>query len=120
MQEVLPGDDPLTMRWTQDQLNEYQNRRKAKAAKPECPVCDVPLAAPEGEEKNTGRILVRIIGRRVRLLDPDNCICKYHLDCLRYAGIIPNDREEDIELHVKQEKVCTKAEECTIIEVEGI
>lgn len=71
----------------------------------------------EGEEKNSGRIPVRITSFRRRLLDPDNLSAKYFTDCLRYAEMIPNDRPQDIDLTVSQVKVRSKLEEHTEIEI---
>lgn len=73
----------------------------------------------EGEAQGTGRVTLRFTLRRVRLLDP--CAkygsCKALIDGLRYAGLIHNDREEDIGLEVTQEKVAHFAEEETLITI---
>lgn len=106
------------MRWTQEQLDAYEARRKSQTAEPERPVRHEPVGAPQGEAKNTNRIRVRITGFRRRLLDPDNLCPKYFIDCLRYAELIPNDRAEDISLEVKQVKILRKDSECTVIEIE--
>jgi hypothetical protein len=94
-------------------------QRKAQSAQPECAVCDAPVGEAQGESKNAGRVRVWIESRRARLLDPDNLAAKYFVDSLRYAGLIPNDRTEDIELKVTQKKV-KKGEEETVIELERI
>ncbi|HEX2900802.1 MAG TPA: hypothetical protein VHS96_13860 [Bacteroidia bacterium] len=56
---------------------------------------------------------------RVALLDPDNkwASVKFLLDAMRYAGLIPNDRECDIEMIVTQQKVAHRAEEGTGVEI---
>lgn len=79
-------------------------------------VCDDPLAKTPGETKNSGRVSVRIVSYRKRLLDPDNLIggAKYFTDTLRYCGLIPDDREQDITLQVEQKK---SNQECTLIEI---
>jgi hypothetical protein len=53
------------------------------------------------------------------LQDRDNhtASVKDLLDGLRHAGLIPDDREEDIQLEVEQEKVGTAAEEGTRVEI---
>jgi hypothetical protein len=61
-------------------------------------------APPQGSPR---RFRVRITSYRRRLIDPDNLFVKPFIDCLRYAEIIPNDRPQDIELQVGQEKVKT-------------
>lgn len=73
----------------------------------------------KGETQSAGRTALRFTLCRVRLLDP--CAkygsCKALIDGLRYAGIIFNDREEDITLEVHQAKVAHFAEEKTVIEI---
>mgnify|MGYP000155408296 CR=1 FL=1 len=74
-----------------------------------------PLAKTGGKKENTGRIHIRLTARRKRLIDPDNLVFKYFIDCLRYAGAIPDDRAEDVTIETKQEK--TRQKEETIIEL---
>jgi len=68
-----------------------------------------------GKKTNTGRVLVRIAIRRRRLVDPCNAGQKYLVDCLRYSGLLRDDREQDIALEIHQEK--TREEEETLIEL---
>tara|TARA_R110002051_G_scaffold209469_1_gene275287 strand:- start:305 stop:628 length:324 start_codon:yes stop_codon:yes gene_type:complete len=75
------------------------------------------LGEEEGEGESPGRIAVRFISRRVRLLDPDNLTPKYVLDGLRYSGLIYDDRATDITFSCEQEKVAHRAEEETIISI---
>lgn len=63
-----------------------------------------PVAAQERETGHASRLLVSVTSYRKRLCDPDNLCPKYFIDCLRYAQIIPDDRPQDIELRVSQEK----------------
>lgn len=75
-----------------------------------------PLAGcAQGKGGHPGRILVSITSHRRRLLDPDNIVVKYFVDCLRYSGLLRDDRNEDIELRVSQKKVQTAEEERTEI-----
>jgi Holliday junction resolvase RusA-like endonuclease len=64
------------------------------------------------------RIRVLFSCFRTKLLDTDNKFgsVKYALDALRYAGLIKDDKESDIELVVNQYK-CKKTEECTAIDL---
>ena len=79
-----------------------------------------PLAAGQGEKGGAGKFSVRFISVRKRLLDPDNLSCKWLLDALRYASIIPGDEPEKIALEVTQRK-CAKGEnEHTVIEIEKL
>jgi len=76
-------------------------------------------SAGEGEAPRTGRPRVCFTLRRVRLLDTD---AKYTslkdvLDGLAISRLIPGDREEEISLECKQERVGSFAEEETIIEI---
>jgi len=73
------------------------------------------LGPTKGEKAYTGRILVRITIFRKRLVDPCNAGQKYLVDCLRYSGILVDDREQDIALEIRQEK--TRGEEETLIEL---
>jgi len=75
------------------------------------------VAKVAGEEGYCQRFSVRITSYRVRLLDPDNLCGKYFVDCLRYSGIIPDDTATVVDYSIRQEKVRTKAEEATLIEV---
>lgn len=109
-------------RWTENEFNAFIARREASGAKPKPVVCDEPVAAKAGEGSYAARLprrIVRIFSYRRRLLDFDNLTggCKYFLDCCRYAQLIPDDRPEDITLEVRQEKVASKAEERTEIEI---
>jgi len=108
----------ITMpRWTKQEYDAFIARRQASGAKPEQVVRDEPAAAPARETRHPSRIHVHVVSFRTRLCDPDNLCPKYFVDCLRYAGIIPNDREEDISLEVRQVKVSSKTEERTEIEI---
>ncbi len=84
---------------------------------PKRPVRHEPLATDKGKEGNLGRAVVRIKSLRTRLLDPDNLCPKYFIDGLRYAGLIRGDSSAEILLEVSQEKVATRKEERTEIEV---
>lgn len=75
------------------------------------------LAANKTEEKHSGRFLIRVTSRRRRLLDEDNLAEKFHVDCLRYSGIIPSDTPECAHIEVSQEKISKGETEETVIEV---
>lgn len=65
------------------------------------------------------RPMVRIRMRRCWVLDRDNAwgAIKSLLDGLQKAGLIPGDREDDIELEVSQEKVNHRYQQGTTIEI---
>lgn len=86
---------------------------------PQCnqaPTLDPPVP---GKTKSVPRPVVRFVGYRRKLLDPENFSAgvKDLLDGLRHAGLIRGDGYEDIVLETDQWKVKTKAEERTEIEI---
>ena len=93
---------------------------QAPDPEPKRPLRDEPLAKSEGEKENPDRVRIRVISLRRRLIDPDNLCPKYHVDCLRYGGFIRNDTAHDVILEVSQRKVQSRADECTIIEIEPL
>jgi hypothetical protein len=93
---------------------------QAPSPKSQRAVRDEPLAAPARKESYLGRVVVRVKSFRCRLLDPDNLCPKYLIDGLRHAGLIRDDSPQDIILEVSQEKVATRKEEYTRIEIEPI
>lgn len=93
------------------------HRNKPRRAKSEQVVRDESLAAAKGKEGNSGRIRVSVTSYRRRLADLDNLAPKYFVDCLRYAGIIPDDDPQSIDYSVSQIKVRKKEEERTTIEI---
>ena len=87
----------------------------SRNSKPKPPVLNGAVGEAGGEAPYTGRILIRVKTRRSRAIDPDNNCCKWVVDCLRYSGILQNDREQDVALEISQEK--TRGEEETLIEL---
>ena len=69
------------------------------------------LGKKKDDGSNTVRFLVRVTSFRVRLLDEDNLCEKYHVDCCRYAGVLPDDTPEQTRIEVRQEKVRSKEQE---------
>ena len=91
-------------------------KSSSRNSKPKPPVLNGAVGEAGGKKAHTGRILVRItVFKRKRLTDPDNNNCKWIIDCLRYSGILHDDREQDIALEIRQEK--TRGEEETLIEL---
>lgn len=72
-----------------------------------------------GKEKRPSRARLRVVitSYRARLTDPDNLFPKYLIDGLRYKRLIPDDSPEHIVLELRQEKVATKPEEGTLVEI---
>lgn len=96
-----------------------KTKRKAPSPLSQPPLFHEPLSEVEGKEGDPSRLLVCIESCRTRLLDTDNLYggAKFYCDFLRYAGVIPEDTEDQIELKVTQRKVRKGEEEKTIIEV---
>jgi hypothetical protein len=79
-----------------------------------------PLATAQAQAGHSGKYLVRVVSFRCRLLDEDNLCEKYHVDGLRYAGLLPSDAPGCCRIETTQQKVRTKAEERTEITISSI
>ena len=92
--------------------------RGPQSSKSEPAVRNEPLAAAQGAPFYSGRCLVRVTSYRCgQQCDPDNLGAKYFIDALRYAGVLRDDRPEDIDYQAKGVRVSTRKEERTEIEV---
>jgi hypothetical protein len=78
------------------------------------------LGSRKGEKADTGKFLVRVTSFRRRLLDEDNLAEKYHVDCCRYAGLLPSDAPQKAKIEVAQQKVGMKEDEYTLVEITPI
>ncbi len=78
-----------------------------------------PLAAPQTQTGNSGRYIISLTSYRVRLLDEDNLVSKWHVDALRYAGCIPGDSPDIAHIVTTQKKVAKRVQERTEIIVEA-
>lgn len=105
------------MRWTPQEYAAYQARRYRPTAQLERRVSHEPMGAAPAQKGHPGIRSVSVISRRIRLLDADNLCCKFHIDSLRYLGILAGDSPKHITLSVSQEKVASKADECTLITI---
>jgi hypothetical protein len=92
-----------------------KNKSPSSSPKPQRPICDEPLGKVKSKKEHSGRIHIRLTTKRKRLIDPDNIVAKYFVDCLRYAGAINDDTEKDVTIETRQEK--TREKEETIIEL---
>ena len=74
--------------------------------------------AEHGKEKGQERLTLRITRRAARLLDADNFAggCKPLIDQVRYAGLIPDDSPDKVDITFTQQKV-KKGEEGILIEI---
>jgi hypothetical protein len=71
------------------------------------------------EEECSDRVVLRITRRACVLLDFDNGAggCKALIDALRYAEVVVDDDPQSIDFQFRQERVATRAEEGTLIEI---
>ena len=106
--------------WTEQQLRDYENRNSRSPSRTvtKSPVCNEPVAEAAGKDCHPNRVTVRIKSCRRQLLDPDNCIPKYFIDGIVYAGLLHGDSPDKITLEVSQQKVGMKDDERTEITIE--
>jgi len=94
---------------------QHESPRKDTATQPA--IRNDALGSSEVQERDSERFLVVVTSVRKRLADEDGIIGKYHVDCLRYAGFIPDDRPAICSIRQAQRK-CAKGEaEHTQLEV---
>lgn len=72
-------------------------------------------SAVQGE--NSGKFLVRITAVRKILLDEDNLCEKYHVDCCRYAGLIPDDAPLGTSIETVQRNAAEGEAEKVVIDI---
>lgn len=101
-------------------IHEILPQGQSPCAKPQSTLRHESVAEEKGKGGHPRRLLVRVTSIRRRLLDYDNLIPKYFVDCLRYAGILSGDTEAEIDLRIAQRKTKDKSEEGTEIEIEVI
>jgi len=99
------------------QLNPESSRKNAIV---ERVTGDGTLGPRKVEKRHTAKFLVRITSFRRRLLDEDNLAEKYHVDCCRYAGLIPSDAPGCAKIETAQKKVGMKEDEYTLIEIDNL
>lgn len=115
-------------RWTEADLNRVTakagygqlgvcHQGGQQGSEPEPVVRCQPVEAKEDQGGGSAQFWVRIESIRKRLLDPDNLCPKYHIDCLRYAGVLPDDTAEAVRIETVQRKPRKGEEEGTLIHV---
>ena len=112
------------MRMTSHELKELLKRQTVAARNPELSSPYYPpwsvavveptpeyvnVAAPRLQKASRQSFRVRVVSVRNRLIDEDNLSCKYVVDQLRYAGLIPNDDAATTKIEVSQRK-CEEGE----------
>lgn len=94
-----------------------QDRGPVEPPESQCNPGNSPKTPDEPQKGNPARYLVRVRDFRRRLLDEDNLIAKFHIDALRYGGLLPSDAPGHCKIEVSQEKVLQKAEERVELEI---
>ena len=107
-------------RWTTEEYAAYQARHRSAGAVAQPTPGDAPVSAPQTQAQDTNKFVVSIVSHRRRLLDVDNLVAKYHVDALRYAGLLPSDAPDQTDIKISQVKVPTKNDEFTYITIERI
>ena len=99
--------------------NETHHRTRLPNTKPQRHQAPTLGSAIPRETEGFSRTRVRIVGYRVRPLDPDNFAgsVKDVLDGLRHAALLEGDEPWRITLETEQVKVRKRAEQKTVIEL---
>ena len=80
--------------------------------KPQSGAQHAPDATAQAQALYPSRVLVRVESRRCGVqCDPDNILVKWHIDALRYAGILSDDTSAAIDLRITETRVATRAQE---------
>lgn len=87
------------------------------SAKLEPDTWDGALGQAQIQDRPSGHFFIRVTSFRKRLLDYDNLCEKYHIDCCRYAGVIPSDDPTQTQIEVCQVKTRKGEAEFTRVEV---
>jgi hypothetical protein len=98
-----------------DPPNHIQNPGKASTLEPS--FGNAPLGEGYLQKSAEERFLVHVKAYRRREGDEDNLCEKYHVDLLRYSGCLRTDAPGETKIEVSQEKVGSKEEEFTQIDI---
>lgn len=94
-----------------------QDHSAGEPAVVERPAGDPIEKADEPKEGYSTRYKVVVHNYRRRLLDEDNLCPKFHIDALRYSGLLPTDAPGSCKISVGQSKVATRDEERVEIQI---
>lgn len=100
----FPNASPTFLKLNSDQVDSG-----GTAPQLECPPSNEPLATPQAKKRDTAKYNISVVAVRSRLLDEDNLAEKYHIDALRYAGLIHSDAPDQTRIITTQRK-CQKNE----------
>jgi hypothetical protein len=102
------------------EIKHVKNPVEIKSSKLERGHAGESLEKNKGEQRDNGRVVVRVTSLRRKLLDEDNLCAKPFVDAIRRAGVIFDDNPEATKIEITQEKVGAKEQEGTQIEIYGI
>ena len=105
------------MRWTKEQYQAYENRRATPGSNVKPVVQHALERKTQRGSSNPERFAVVVTSFRVRLVDDDALVGKYFVDALRYSGLLASDSAGKLDYKVRQEKVTSKSDERTEIEI---
>lgn len=111
LKELFPNASPSFIRANTDTGN------PGPVTELESDTRDGALGQAQIQKRTSEKFLVRVTSFRKRLLDYDNLCEKYHVDCCRYAGIVPADDPTQTEIEVRQVKTLKGEDEFTRVEV---
>lgn len=100
LRSIFPGASADTIRRNADLSR--GDRREAPKLERDSGNGTVGKVQMEGRTRR--RFLARVTAVRTRLLDEDNLCEKYHVDLLRYAGIISGDEAGTTRIETRQRK----------------
>lgn len=108
--------------WTLNNLIDYARKNSGVSGagdtpKPELPVGGRSLGKKKDKTLGSTKYLVCIRDFRRKLADEDNLCAKYHIDALRYARVIPDDRPAIAKILINQTLVKTEQEEKVVIKI---
>lgn len=78
------------------------------------------LGPRKAKKGDSGVFLVGVKAFRRRLLDEDNLCEKFHVDCCRYAGLLPSDAAGKARITTTQEKVTRDEDERVEITIQRL
>lgn len=98
-------------------LQRHHHSSEISCSIPQQAFRDVVLDAEQAQERDSSRYTVLVTSYRKRLLDEDNLCEKYHVDGLRYCGILPSDSARRTKIRVFQIQIRGNEEEKTVIHI---
>jgi len=109
--------DKLPLKLRERVIQQLNADNEGKGSKLECLAKHESVGKGEAKAHHSGFLDVVVTSFRRRLLDEDNLAVKWHVDALRYAGILYQDSPDRVSIKANQIKVKSKEEERTEITI---